>query len=89
LLSEYSLVAIIGSAGGVALGIVLALLISLVGIPMPPMPNTNAGYTALIRVVPLEVAQALVVGLVGTLGAAFFPARRASRIAVLEALRHN
>ena len=89
LLSEYSLVAIIGSAGGVALGIVLALLISLVGIPMPPMPNTNAGYTALIRVVPLEVAQAFVVGLVGTLGAAFLPARRASRIAVLEALRHN
>jgi putative ABC transport system permease protein len=89
LLSEYSLVAIIGSAGGVALGIVLALLISLVGIPMPPMPNTNAGYTALIRVVPLEVAQAFVVGLVGTLGAAFLPARRASRIAVVEALRHN
>jgi putative ABC transport system permease protein len=89
LLSEYFLVALIGSAGGVLLGTLLALLISLVGIPMPPMPNTNAGYTALIRVVPLEVVQAFLVGLCATLGAAYLPARRASRIAVVEALRHN
>ena len=89
LLSEYSLVALIGSAGGAALGMLLAFLISLVGIPMPPMPNTNAGYTALIRIVPLEVAQAFIVGFAGTLGAALLPARRASRIAVFEALRHN
>jgi putative ABC transport system permease protein len=53
------------------------------------MPNTNAGYTALIRVVPLEVVQAFLVGLCATLGAAYLPARRASRIAVVEALRHN
>jgi ABC-type transport system, involved in lipoprotein release, permease component len=89
LFSEYLLVALLGSFGGVVFGVLLALLISLIGIPMPPMPNTNRGYTALIQVVPLEVAQAFVVGLVATLGAAYFPARRASRIAVIEALRHN
>ena len=89
LFSEYLLVALLGSLGGVVFGVLLSLLISLVGIPMPPMPNTNRGYTALIRVVPLEVAQAFIVGLVATLGAAYFPARRASRIAVIEALRHN
>jgi putative ABC transport system permease protein len=89
LFSEYCLVALIGSAGGVVLGFLSALLISLIGIPMPPMPNTNTGYTAAIQIVPLEVAQAFIVGLVATLGAAYFPARRASHISVIEALRHN
>ena len=89
LLGEYFLVASLGSAGGVLFGILLASLISLIGIPMPPMPNTDIGYTALIRIVPLELAQAFLIGLIATFGAAFLPARRASRIAVVEALRHN
>ena len=88
-LSEYCLVALIGSTGGLLLGIIVAFLVSLVGIPMPPMPNSNTGYTALIRIIPLEVAQAFTVGLIATVGAAYPPALRAARIRVVEALRHN
>lgn len=89
LLGEYCLVALIGSIGGIALGAFIAFLISLVGIPMPPMPNANVGYTAAIRIVPVEIAQAFIVGLIATVGAAYLPARRASHLAVVEALRHN
>jgi putative ABC transport system permease protein len=54
---------------------------------MPPPPNANRGYTAFIRVVPLELALAFAVALAATVGASLLPARRAARMPVPEALR--
>ena len=51
---------------GTLLGIALALIISRIGIPMPPPPNANVGYTAFIRVVPATVAGAFLVGFFAT-----------------------
>ena len=45
--------ALLGTAGGllgVAFGIVLALAVSAIGIPMPPPSNANIGYIAHIRI---------------------------------------
>jgi putative ABC transport system permease protein len=56
---------------------------------MPPMPNTNSGYTAMIRIVPWEVAKAFTVGFFATLFAALIPARRAARLRIVDALRYN
>jgi putative ABC transport system permease protein len=56
---------------------------------MPPPPNSNVGYTALIRLVPGTIATAFLVGLVATLGAALLPALRVSKTPAVEALRHN
>src|SRR6185436_17101670 len=56
IVTESALLGSIGAALGVALGVVLALGISAIGIPMPPPPNGNLGYTASIRVVPSVLA---------------------------------
>ena len=55
ILIESVLVGVIGSLLGVLVGVLLAGLISSIGIPMPPPPNSNTGYTAYIRVVPMNL----------------------------------
>jgi putative ABC transport system permease protein len=87
--TESAFLGSIGAALGVVLGVVLALGISAIGIPMPPPPNGNLGYTASIRIVPAVLAMAFAVGFVATTLAALLPAYRVSRIAVAEALRAN
>jgi putative ABC transport system permease protein len=83
------LLGLVGSGAGVLLGVVLAWSISLIGIPMPPPPNSSSGYTAAIRIVPWVLVSAFFVGLIATLAAAVLPARKASRLPVTEALRQN
>lgn len=78
-----------GSAVGLGFGAGLAFAISSVGIPMPPPPNSNIGYVAEIRLVPLVVWSAFAVGLAATVLASIVPALRASRIGIAEALKHN
>jgi putative ABC transport system permease protein len=65
------------------------MAISAVGIPMPPPPNSNLGYTAYIRIVPSVVASAFVIGVVAATVASVLPALRVSRIPIAEALRQN
>jgi len=79
----------VGACIGLAAGIVLALLISKGGIPMPPPPNSNVGYTASIQLVPSVLALAFVVGIGATVGAALIPAYRVSRTVIVDALRFN
>lgn len=86
---EGAILGVIGSVFGVLLGCGLAALISSIGIPMPPPPNANLGYTAVIRLVPHEVAIAGAVGFVATCLATIMPGRRAARCDVVEALRHG
>jgi putative ABC transport system permease protein len=86
---ENVLVGAAGSLAGVILGVLLALIISAIGIPMPPPPSSELGYLAQIRIVPKEIVLAFVVGVVATVVAALFPARRVTRIPVVDALRQN
>jgi putative ABC transport system permease protein len=88
-LSENLFLGLAGALGGGIVGMLLAYLISEIGIPMPPPPNSNTGYTAMIRVVPWIVAASMSTGFAATLGAALWPAVRVSRIPVAEALRKN
>lgn len=84
--------AIIGATGallGVLIGIAAALGISAIGIPMPPPPNANVGYTAFIRIVPLNLATAACVGFAATVLASILPAYKVTRTAVVDALRQN
>lgn len=89
LIVENALLGTIGGILGALSGVVLAYLVSQVGIPMPPPPNANIGYVAHVLIVPSIVLDAFLVGTCATVLAAIFPAWRASRVHVDEALRLN
>lgn len=86
---ESALLGGLGAGLGVLLGCVAAWTISAIGIPMPPPPNANIGYTAFIRLVPLDILIAGSIGFVATCLAAVMPARRVSRMPVVDALRQG
>lgn len=80
---------LIGGLLGMILGCLAALGISAIGIPMPPPPNANLGYTALIRLDAMSVLVAGAIGFIACVLAAVFPARRAAKADIVEALRHG
>ena len=45
-LAESAILGLTGGVIGTILGVLIALMISAIGIPMPPMPNTDFAYTA-------------------------------------------
>lgn len=89
ILKENILLGLLGAGLGVVFGVVLASVISKVGIEMPPLPNSEIGYTANIYLVPRVIIMAFGVGLVATLLSALMPAYRVSRLPVVDALRKN
>jgi putative ABC transport system permease protein len=86
-LAENLLLAAGGAALGVLAGTVLAHAVSAIGIPMPPPPNADVGYTAHVRLSPQLAACAFAVGFVATLVAALPPAVRVCRMRIAEQLR--
>ena len=87
IIAESALLGLSGALLGVAVGNVLAVIISAIGIPMPPPPNSDLGYISLIR---LSVPVTLLAGLIGVLApvaAALRPALRASRADIAVSLR--
>jgi len=89
IVTEGLLLGVVGSFLGVIGGVLLAWLVSWVGIPMPPPPNSDLGYVARVQVVPVEVALAFAVGVVATVAGSILPARRVVRTPIVEALRQN
>lgn len=88
-MTESAIIGFLGSLVGMLAGSMLALIISAVGIPMPPPPNANLGYTAEIRLMASLVVTSGAIGFVATCLAAIRPAQRVSRLDVVEALRHG
>ena len=86
---ETVLLGLIGAALGMAAGCIIAYVISAIGIPMPPPPNSNLGYTALIRLEPIPILTSGAIGLCATVFAALYPAHRATKINIVDALRHG
>ncbi len=88
-MTESALLGVFGALLGVTLGCIAGIAISAIGIPMPPPPNSNEAFIAHIRLVPLDVIAAGGIGLLATVLAAVLPARRVSRMKVVDALRQG
>lgn len=88
-LTEGLLLGLVGAGLGLVVGCVLAYLISLVGIPMPPPPGMADSYTAHILVTGSLASQAFVLAVITTLLASIYPSWKASRMQIVDALRTN
>ncbi len=86
---ETLILGFIGSFLGATFGIVFASLISSVGIPMPPPPNSNSPWTACIQIVPSVVIWAFAISLIASCAAALLPSWRISRMQIANALQQN
>ncbi len=82
-------IGLIGAAAGLLIGAALALAISAVGIPMPPPPGMSQGYRGEILLTGPLLLNAFVLATGTTLLASAYPAWKASRLQIVDALRHN
>jgi putative ABC transport system permease protein len=88
-LTEGLLLGVIGGMLGISLGYIAAIAISAVGIPIPAGPGFSHDFVAQIIITPQIVLEALLLAVVTTLLASIYPAWRASRLVIVDALRHN
>lgn len=86
---EAAVLGLLGAALGVLLAIGLAMLVSAIGIPMPPPPNAEAGFVARILLTPSTLAGAAGVGWLATVLGALVPAMRTRRVTIVTALGHR
>jgi len=88
-LVEGAMLGVVGGLLGLVLGSALAWLLSYVGIPMPPPPGQSWGFMAEVMVTPRLAVEAVVLAVASTLVASLYPARKASRMVIVDALRFN
>lgn len=87
-LLEAAILSAVGAALGVALGGAVALAAAARGIDFTP-PGASASSVITPVISPVVVLAVLFAAVVGAVGAAFVPARRASRLDPVEALRND
>lgn len=79
----------IGGVGGLVLGGLIATLASAIGIPMPAAPGMASGFVAGVDMTWANAISAFAIALVTATAAAIYPAWRASRTNIVDALRHG
>ena len=85
---EGIIIGIIGGIIGVIIGIIMSCLININGIPMPAAPSMTRGYVAYIIITPQLLIYGFLLALVTAFISSIFPARKASKMKIVDALRH-
>jgi putative ABC transport system permease protein len=83
------LLGVIGGIVGLVVGIALAHAISFVGIPMPPPPGRDTGFSGEIMLTWRLVLWGATIAVIPAILASLYPAWKASRLPIVDALRHN
>lgn len=88
-LMEGGLLGVLGGTIGFLVGYLLATVISYVGIPIPAGPGMAHAFTGRVIITPGITLDAFVIAISTTLLASIYPAWRASRLVIVDALRHS
>jgi putative ABC transport system permease protein len=88
-LVESMYLGLIGGAIGIVLAILAAWVISAIGVPMPPPPGRTAAYVGKVLVDFPILGSAFAITVLTTVLAGLYPARKASRLVIVDALRYN
>jgi putative ABC transport system permease protein len=86
---EGLLIGVLGGAVGISLGYLFAMIISAIGIPMPPPPGMTHGYLGQVLITRDLVMNAVLLAFVTTLLASLLPAWKAGRMNIVDALRYG
>lgn len=86
-LAEGALIGVLGGLLGVLLAGMIGVAVDAMQIEMPPPPSLTRGYQARILLTPAIAAEALGIAVVTTMLASLYPAWKASRMEIVDALR--
>ena len=86
---EGGLIGVIGGLGGLVLAFAIGLAIDIMHIEMPPPPGLTRGYIAHVLMTPGIVLESMLVAIATTTLASLYPAWKASRMVIVDAIRQN
>jgi len=87
-LVEGVVIALAGCAAGTVLALIVRAALNASGIMLPPPPGATHGMPINVKLYPLAYGAGLLAMLLTMAIASYFPARRASRLQIVEALAH-
>jgi putative ABC transport system permease protein len=86
--SEASILGLIGATLGIAFGAGFAMIVSSIGIEMPPPPQATSGYYAMISLNPPLLTKVFLMAFISTALASFTPAYRVCHQRIVQALEY-
>jgi putative ABC transport system permease protein len=87
-LVEGVVIALAGCAAGTLLALVVRSILNASGIILPPPPGATHGMPINVKLYPLAYGAGLLAMVLTMAIASYFPARRASRVRIVDALTH-
>ncbi len=87
-LTEGTALAVAGCAAGMVLALLVRAVLNASGIILPPPPGATHGMPIHVQFYPLAYAAGLFAMVATMLVASYFPARRAARVSIVDALAH-
>ncbi len=87
ILLEGTLLGALGGVIGILLGVVTATLVTAGQFMMPPPPGSSIGFPIIIRIVPSVLAVGFLLAAGAALLSSIYPALKAARLKIVDALR--